>query len=143
MLKVVGYTQSDEAKVVDFIRKVQSNAEPDEEVLSRSVLTKDDKGIVGMVSYEPHGDMGVIRYFLYDARIAGTDVVVGMFFELYKKACEKGAKQLIAQVPSREVGMLFEMLGFIRVTGDLANFADIVRKDAEVMLINLEGKLFE
>ena len=143
MLKVEGYVQNDEAKVVDFIRKVQLDAEPDEEILSCSVLIKDDKDIVGMVSYESHGDMGVIRYFLYDARIAGTDIVVGMFFELYKKAREKGVKQLIAQVPSQEVRVLFEMLGFISFTGDLSNFVEITRKNVDIMLIHLEGKLFE
>ncbi|MCL2558857.1 MAG: hypothetical protein FWE07_00095 [Turicibacter sp.] len=139
MLKVVGYTQNDEAQVVDFIRKIQLDVEPDKEILSCSVLIKDDNRVVGMVSYEPHSDMGVIRYFLYDARIAGTDIVVGMFFELYKKAREKGVKQLIAQAPSQDVGMLFGMLGFSKVTGDLSDFSDFVRNDAEIMLINLEG----
>jgi len=143
MLKVEGYTQSDEARVVEFIRKAQPTAEPDKQILSRSVLIKDDKDIVGMVSYESHGDLGVIRYFLYDARIAGTDIVVGMFLELYKKAHERSVKKLIAGVPSRDVGMLFEMLGFTRVIGDLSDFADTVRKDAAIMLINLEGKSFE
>ena len=70
MLKVERYTQNDEAKVIAFIRRVQANAEPDEGILSRSALIKDDQEIVGMVSYEPHGNMGVVRYFLYDARIA-------------------------------------------------------------------------
>jgi len=140
MLKVEGYEDSDEARVVEFIKKVQPTAELDRQILSGSVLIKDDENIVGMVSYESHGDLGIIRYFLYDARIAGTDIVVGMFFELYKKAHKRGVKQLIAGVPHREVGTLLEMLGFIRVTGDLSDFTDLVRKDVEIMLINLEGK---
>ena len=140
MLKVKGYTQEDEARVVDFIRKVQSDAVPDMGIIERAVLIKDGQDVVGMVSYESYSDLGVIRYFLYDACIAGTDIVIGMFFELYKKAYERGAKQLIAQVPSREVGMLFEMLGFGKVTGDLSDFGDIVRKDVEIMLIHLEGQ---
>ena len=140
MLKVEGYAKEYEAKVVEFIKKVQPTAEPDKKIISSSVLIKDDENIVGMVSYESHGNLGVIRYFLYDARIAGTDIAVGMFFELYKKAHERGVKQLIAGVPHREVGTLFEMLGFTRVTGDLSDFTNIVREDVEIMLINLEGK---
>jgi len=140
MLKVEGYVQDDEAKVIEFIKKVQPDAKLDEQILSRSVLIKDDEFIVGMVSYESHGNLGIIRYFLYDARIAGTDIVVGMFFELYKRAHERGVKQLIAGVPHREVGTLFEMLGFIRVNRDLSEFTDLVRGDVEIMLINLEGK---
>jgi len=140
MLKVEGYAPNDEERVVEFIKKVQPNVEPEKEILSCSVLIKDDENIVGMVSYESHGDLGIIRYFLYDARIAGTDLAVGMFFELYKKAYERGVKQLIAGVPNREVGMLFKMLGFTRVNGDLSDFTDLVRGDAEIMLINLEGQ---
>ena len=142
MLKVEGYTPDDEAKIVAFIKKVQPTAEPDRQILSCSVLIKDDKDIVGMVSYESHGNLGIIRYFLYDARIARTDIAVGMFFELYKKARERGVKKLIAGIPNREVGTLFEMLGFTRVTGDLSDYTDLVRGDVEIMLINLEGKAF-
>ena len=143
MLKVEGYIQEDEAKVVDFIRKVQMDAEPDRKILLRSILIKDDEDIVGMVSYESNGDMGVIRYFLYDARIAGTDIAVGMFYELYKKAHEKGVKKLIAGVPNWEVGTLFEMLGFTRVTSDSSELLGIIKRDSLVMMINLEGKMFE
>ena len=137
MLKVEGYTQTETPKVVEFIRKVQFDAQPDREILSRSVLIKDDEDIVGMVSYESHDDMGIIRYFLYDACIAGTDIIVGMLFELYKKARECGMKQLITRIPSKEVGMLFEMLGFTTVTDNSLNLADAVYKDVEVMFINL------
>ena len=139
MLNVVGYTPKDALRVVDFIRKVQPAAAPDKGVLSRSVLIKDDKEIVGMVSYESHGDMGVVRYFLYDARIAGTDIVVGMFFALYQKAYTCGVKQLIAKVPSQEVERLFEMLGFKRVTGNRPDLTDFVREDVAIMLIHLKG----
>jgi len=142
MLKVEGYIQDDEARVVDFIRKAGSDAEPEGDILSRSVLIKDDKDIVGMVSYELHGDMGVIRYFLYDARIAGADIAVGMFFELYKKAREKGVKKLVAGVPNGEVRVLFEMLGFMNIPGDLSEFSGIVRKDVDIMVINLEEGTF-
>jgi len=143
MLKVERYTQDDEAKVVAFIRKVQPSAKPDRQILLRSVLIKDDIDIVGMVSYEPYHNMGVIRYFLYDARVAGTDITMGMFFELYKAARTEGVKKIVAQVPCREVGMLFEMLGFSRVTGDLSEFEHLVKKDTEVMLISLEGQVSE
>jgi len=139
VLKIERYTRNDEARVVEFIRKIQVDAEPDKEILSRSVLIKDDQDIVGMVSYESHGDMAVIRYFLYDARVARTDIVVGMFFELYKKAHEDGVKQLIAQVPSQEGGMLFEMLGFTKImTHDQLNFIDANQKNIEIMSINLK-----
>ena len=138
MLKVIGYTSQDEAKVVEFIRKVQASADPDPAILSCSVLIKDDNQIVGMVSYEPHGSMGIIRYFLYDARIAGTDLMVGMFFELYKKARNKGIKKLLAQIPTPAVGKLFEMLGFADAIGDAEVISKITKQNVSLMSINLD-----
>ena len=138
MLKVVRYVDGDEEKVVALIRKVQEDAEPSKHILSRSVLIKDDHQIVGMVSYEPYSDMGVIRYFLYDARITGVDITVKLFLELYKKAHSEGVKQLIAQMFNCEVRALFELLGFIEVSTDLSNLSPVISKDALIMMINLE-----
>ncbi|MCL1990795.1 MAG: hypothetical protein FWG67_07905 [Defluviitaleaceae bacterium] len=129
MLKVEGYTQPDEASVIHFIRKVQAHRQPEMEIIKRSVLIKDGLEVVGMVSYESHDDLGMIRYLLYDARVAGVDIIVEMFFELYKKAYEKGIKKLTAQIPSQEVGTLFELLGFEAVGGRASfqgNAADVV-----------------
>ena len=142
MLKVEGYVGADEVKVVDFIRKIQADAVPDMNIIECSVLIKDRQDVVGMVSYESYNDLGVVRYFLYDACIAGVGIVLELFFELYKKAHEEGVKQLIAQVPNQEVEELFAMLGFTKVTGDLSDFATIVRRDVKVMLIRLEGQSF-
>ena len=116
MLTVKKYEANDLETVVAFIRKVQENAVPCEKILARSVLIKDDAHIVGMVSYESHDFMGIIRYFLYDARLAGVDLLVNMFLSLYKNAREEGLKQLVAQIPNETVGHLFKTLGFETVS---------------------------
>lgn len=166
MLKVVNYTAQDEVTVIEFIRKVQADAQPEGEILKRSVLIKDDNDIVGMVSYVSLDNMGVIRYFLYDARVAGTDLSKGgdeqakhdkhletgllakpkytsqevtsnacepkldvialMFLKLYKNAHADGIKQIAAQASNKEVGNLFQMLGFTEVNDG-------------AMIINLES----
>jgi len=143
MIKVEKYAEIDEVQVVEFIRGAQADAEPDREILLRSVLIKDADDVVGMVSYEPHGSMGVVRYFLYDSRIAGTDLVALMFLKLYEKALSGGVKQLIAQASTSQVRALFEMLGFTNITGDLSKFIDMAGQGVEVMLINLEEKVSE
>ena len=126
MLKIVNYTAQDATKVIEFIRKVQTNAQPEGEILKRSVLIKDDNDIVGMVSYVSLDNMGVIRYFIYDARVAGTDLIVSMFLKLYKNAHADGIKQIAAQAPNKEVENLFKMLGFNEVSNG-------------AMIINLES----
>ena len=141
MLKVEGYTQKDATEVVGFIRKIQLTGSIDMGILSCSVLIKDDDRVVGMVSYESHGDMGIVRYFLYDARIAGADIVVGMFFELYKKAYARGIKQLIAKIPREEVGLLFEMLGFVGMSCEVPEVVlKELKPDVKLMAINLEKR---
>jgi len=143
MIKVEKYAEIDEEKVVQFIRGAQANAEPDREILLRSVLIKDADDVVGMVSYEPHGSMGVVRYFLYDARIAGADLVLEMFLKLYEKARQMGVKKLIAQASTPEVKSLFELLGFIEVVKDLPKFIDLTGQSAVVMIKFLEEKVSE
>jgi hypothetical protein len=85
MLKDEENRQKEEGREVKCIRKVQMEAEADKEIISGSVMIKDGKDIVGMVSYEPNVDMVVIRYFLYDTPNAGTDIVVGICSLSYKK----------------------------------------------------------
>jgi len=129
MVEVVRYTAEDEALVVALIRTQQKNAAPDKDIISRSVLIKDDQQVVGMVSYEPHGNMGVIRYFLYDTRIAGIDIMVRLFVTLYQQAQNEGVKKLIAQVPHHHLKTLFEILGFVSVTEEF--------EQKEIMVIDL------
>jgi len=142
MLKIKKYTQNDEAKVLKLIRKVQLDAKPDKEILSRCVLIKDDDDIVGMVSYESHDDMGIIRYFIYNACVAGADRLVEMFFELYKTAYTNNIKRLITKIPSLEVEKLFAMFGFINVADDSLNLKADSKQNMKIMLLNLE-KSFE
>jgi len=128
MLTVKKYEVDDLESVVAFIRKVQKNAKPCEKILSRSVLIKDDAHIVGMVAYESHDYMGVIRYFLYDANIKRVDIIIDLFCALYKNASEDKIKQLIAKAPTMEVSKLFEILGFNMVQNE---------KNEIIMKINL------
>ena len=92
MYNIVGYEENDQEEVVAFLKKAQADIQPDFGILARSILIKDAKGVVGMVSYGECGDMGIVRYFLYDADLSGTDLIVDLFFELYRKAYSEGKR---------------------------------------------------
>ena len=123
MYKVEQATAADMAQITEFIKKIDSNSCPEISILMRAILVKDEGRVVGMVSYESHNSMGVIRYFLYDHCLAGTDLIVLMFFELYKNARQAGIKRLVATVSNDEVKALFAMLGF---AGDEDNKSSMV-----------------
>ena len=116
MLNVAAYTSVDQNRVISFLKKAQPNIEPDMEILTKSMLIKDDEIVVGMVSYGKCGNLGVVRYFLYDACVAGTDLIVNLFFNLYKVAFANGINKLIAGVPNGPATGLFELLGFVKET---------------------------
>ena len=127
MLAVVDYTVADEKKVVAFIKRIQADAVCEPEILARAVLIKADDDIVGMVSYVSFNSMGVIRYFLYDARVAGVDVIVALFAKLYQNAHVAGIKQLAVQTANQTITALFTLLGFTTLSDG-------------AMVINLEDK---
>ena len=138
MFNVVGYEALDEDQVVALIKAVDREAIPDLEIIAKAVLIKDASSVVGMVSYGAIGDMAVVRYFLYDARISGTDLIVSLFFELYKKAYSEGIKTLVAGSPNENTNELFQMLGFAPVVEELPDEVKMqVGEDMQVMMINL------
>jgi len=139
MLKVVKCEEEKRAQVVAFIRKAQPDFEPDLDVLARSILIIDMENIVGMVSYGKHDNMGIIRYFLYDACLTGTDLIVQLFFELYRQAYSEGVTRLVAGIPTASVKHLFELLGFTTFDHELPpTLKELLSEKSEVMTINLE-----
>jgi len=142
MFKVVGYEERDKDQVVAFLRKAQANIEPELEVLNRSTLITGAEGVVGMVSYGAYGDVGVIRYFLYDACLSGTDLIVHLFFELYKKAHSEGINCLAIGVNNEEAKQLLGLLGFTtRVKALPKALQESLHEHAQIMTINLDQSL--
>jgi len=143
MFNVAGYEKQDKDQVVAFIRKAQADFKPDLEILSRSILVKDDENVVGMVSYGAYGDMGIVRYFLYDACLAGTDLIIGMFFELYKRAYSEGIKCLAVGVTNEEARTLLGMLGFTTATKEMPEALKTqLHENTEIMTINFTPSFF-
>ncbi|HAX73915.1 MAG TPA: hypothetical protein DCY20_10370 [Firmicutes bacterium] len=105
------YEVEDEAVVIEFLKKVTTLDQVNMDIVNHSVLAMRFNEVIGMVSYEPFDEVGIIRYFVYDKTVT-PDLIVNLFFELYAKAKGREIKQLVAMATNQYATHLFEMLGF-------------------------------
>ena len=126
---VRGYTVEDYEAVINFMNRVTTLEEVNQDLISNSVLIRKGNDIIGMVSFERFNEIGIIRYFIYDHQVS-PDLIVNMFFELYTKAKNLGVNQLISIATHQYAIQLFELLGFIEIKRptDLA-VADFLQAD--------------
>lgn len=134
--EVKRYEAADYNHVLDFMKRVTTLETVNDEIIEQSILIKDSDKVTGMVSFESFDQIGMIRYFIYDQHIV-PDLLVNMFFELYRCAKEKKINQLIAIASNPYARQLFEVLGFVEIkkTTDI-NVPELL-KDEEVQLMSI------
>lgn len=132
------YTTEDNDIVCEFIKKASGIETVNEEILTHSVLIKEDEEIIGMVSYERFDALGIVRYFIYNQQVK-PDLLVNMFFELYASAKGKGINQLISVANQPYACQLLELLGFseIRKPANLENIGTLSEDNMRVLSIKL------
>ena len=86
--EVKRYEAADYDHVLDFMKRVTTLETVNDEIIEQSILIKESDKVTGMVSFESFDQIGMIRYFIYDQHIV-PDLLVNMFFELYRCAKEK------------------------------------------------------
>ena len=134
--EVKRYEAADYDHVLDFMKRVTTLETVNDEIIEQSILIKESDKVTGMVSFESFDQIGMIRYFIYDQHIV-PDLLVNMFFELYRFAKEKEINQLVAIASHPYARQLFEVLGFVEIkkTTDI-NVPDLL-KDEEVQLMSI------
>ena len=106
------------------------------QIIEQSILIKQFDKVSGMVSFEAFDQVGIIRYFIYDQNIV-PDLLVNMFFELYRSAKEKEINQLVAITSHPYARQLFGLLGFVEMkkTSNL-NIPELLKlEDVQLMSI--------
>ena len=134
--EVKRYEAIDYDLVLEFMKKVTTLETVNPQIIEQSILIKQFDKVSGMVSFEAFDQVGIIRYFIYDQNIV-PDLLVNMFFELYRSAKEKEINQLVAITSHPYARQLFELLGFVEMkkTNDL-NVPDLLKnKDVQLMSI--------
>ena len=140
MFDIVGYVENDKAMILDFLDKLDiaiTSVVVNNSILENAILIKKDGALCGMVSFEQLERAAVVRYFVYDGATP-HDAIIGMFFELYKRAKSCGVLQLVVAVPNDQVALLFELLGFIHIKESIpASVANALGTEGRVMGITL------
>ena len=108
------FEEIDIQPVLEFMSHVTDTSSVDQDILRNASLVFENEQVAGMVSYERISEMGVIRYFIYN-HYSLPDLLVNMFFDLYKEARDAGITRLVAVVSNPHAYQLFELLGFTEV----------------------------
>ncbi len=112
--EVKRYEATDYDLVLEFMKKVTTLETVNPHIIEQSILIKQFDKVSGMVSFEAFDQVGIIRYFIYDQNIV-PDLLVNMFFELYRSAKEKEINQLVAITSHPYARQLFGLLGFVEM----------------------------
>ena len=122
--EVKRYEAIDYDLVLEFMKKVTTLETVNPQIIEQSILIKQ------------FDQVGIIRYFIYDQNIV-PDLLVNMFFELYRSAKEKEINQLVAITSHPYARQLFGLLGFVEMkkTSNL-NIPELLKlEDVQLMSI--------
>lgn len=136
--EVKRYEATDYDLVLEFMKKVTTLETVNPQIVEQSILIKQFDKVSGMVSFEAFDQIGIIRYFIYDQHIV-PDLLVNMFFELYRSAKEKEINQLVAIASHPYARQLFELLGFVEMKKTThLNVPELLKsEDVQLMSIKL------
>lgn len=123
--------------VEDFLRNVATINDINKSIVENAVIIKDEDEIIGILSFEEFGQLGLIRYFIFKKAVK-EDIVIELLEEVSKKAKSKGIKCFITLVMKDEIVNIFRSLGFVSIKSrdiflDEENILDSKFKDCYVL----------
>lgn len=141
-MQVENINESNAEIIRNFIKRVPTIKEIDEDVLKNIVVLKDDISIKGIISYETYIDLGLIRYFIFQKDVSFKDLKE-LFNVLLEKAKKENIKILLSVVDQKELLEFFNNLGFIPYSVDdiyidETSLGNTVYKNAQGMLYYIE-----
>ncbi len=113
----------------------------EEDILSNASVIIDQKQIVGMMSYEAFGCIGLIRYFIFQKSL-NPSLTIELLNHVIQHAKLHHIEQLIGIVSSEEVEEVFILLGFHELSKenvyiDETIFSHTAYKDSKIYGIQL------
>lgn len=99
-----------ETELIDFLSHVEGMSIT-QELLDNASIIYDEK-IIGTISYEVFGNMGLIRYFVF-RKEAHIDYIIKLIETVHLKAKQKGIEILFSMANDDEVSLFFKNLGFM------------------------------
>lgn len=127
--------------VLTFIKRIPTIEVIEEDVLENIVLIRDEKEVLGIISYENYLDKGLIRYFIFQKDVAYEELEK-LFKTMKEKAKNDEIKHLITVIEERELVTFFNKLGFKKIDTDKiylfeTSLVDTIYSKAIVMIYEI------
>lgn len=127
--------------VLTFIKRIPTIEVIEEDVLGNIVLIRDEKEVLGIISYENYLDKGLIRYFIFQKDVAYEELEK-LFKTMKEKAKNDEIKHLITVIEERELVTFFNKLGFKKIDTDKiylfeTSLVDTIYSKAIVMIYEI------
>lgn len=124
--------------VLTFIKRIPTIEIIEEDVLENIVLIRDEKEVLGIISYEIYLDKGLIRYFIFQKDVAYEELEK-LFKTMKEKAKNDEIKHLITVIEEKELVTFFNKLGFKKIDTDKiylfeTSLVDTIYSNATVMI---------
>jgi N-acetylglutamate synthase-like GNAT family acetyltransferase len=103
--------------VLTFIKRIPTIEIIEEDVLENIVLIRNEKEVLGIISYENYLDKGLIRYFIFQKDVAYEELEK-LFKTMKEKAKNDEIKHLITVIEEKELVTFFNKLGFKKIDTD-------------------------
>jgi N-acetylglutamate synthase-like GNAT family acetyltransferase len=100
--------------VKDFLAKLPSIKNIDDQVMENASILLDENRIMGLLSFEVFENRGLIRYFIFQKQISEDDIV-RLFNDVLKNASSQNINELIAIAIKKDVRDVFNSLGFTEI----------------------------
>ena len=141
-MQVDNVSDSNIELIRNFIKRVPTIKEIDEDVLKNIVMLYDNEGIKGIISYETYMDKGLIRYFIFQKDVSFKDLKQ-LFKTMLENAKKENIKTLLSVVDQKELMNFFNNLGFVPYSVDdiyidETSLGETVYKKAQGMLYYID-----
>lgn len=127
--------------VLTFIKRIPTIEAIEEDVLENIVLIRNEKEVLGIISYENYLDKGLIRYFIFQKDVAYEELEK-LFKTMKEKTKNDEIKHLITVIEERELVTFFNKLGFKKIDTDKiylfeTSLVDTIYSNAIVMIYEM------
>lgn len=110
-MKVIKYNENLKEKLIELLSSINNLVVEDEVIKNCSILLNDNEDIVGLISYEQFGSVGLIRYFIYKKSIE-IKYLVQLYQDLEQTLRHNNVKKILGIVNSSDIKNVFSKIGF-------------------------------
>lgn len=110
-MKIIKYSENIKNKLIELLSNINNLLIEEDVIKNCSILINDNEDIVGLISYEQFGKVGLIRYFIYKKNI-DSEYLVQLYQDLEQTLKDEGINKILGIVNSNDIKKIFLKIGF-------------------------------